>query len=299
MTETYCGKSCAECEMSEQLNCQGCKYGPGRRFNGDCELAKCVMEKGHETCQTCSFMGTCAKQRSCTKMPEDRLRRLEAEAARKAEMAKQAPLLGKWLWIIFWLIIPSSVASILTNQTLVQYIPSLNLPGQIMTAVCSALYGIFLLKLASTDDRYKKAGMFILIAGGVSAVDAIVTGAVGAVQAPAWTLLLTIPAAIIALIGEYNEYMGHSAVLDGVDNELSEKWATLWKWYIGMFLGMFGCILVMLIIPILGVLALLCATIGLVVIGIKKLVYLYRTAKIFKDYSLMASPVEIIQNIEN
>lgn len=285
MAETYCGKTCAECAQKESLNCQGCKYGPGRRFGGDCKIAQCAMEKGHETCDTCSFMGNCSIQRSCTGMPEERIRRQEAEAARKAEAAKQAPLLGKWLWLIFWLIIPSSVAGILTNQTIVQYLPSLNLPGQILNAICCAIYGISLLKLASVEESYKKAGIFVLIAGGVSAVDAIVTGAVGAVQAPAWTLLLTIPAAIIALIGEYNEYIGHSAVLDGVDNELSEKWATLWKWYIGMFLGMFGCILVMLIIPILGVLALLCATIGLVVIGIKKLVYLYRTAKVFKDYA--------------
>jgi hypothetical protein len=94
----------------------------------------------------------------------------------------------------------------------------------------------------------------------------------------------TIPAAIIALVGEYNEYMGHSAVLTGVDNELSEKWEVLWKWYIGLFLGMFGCILLMLIIPILGAIALIGAAIGLVVVGILKLVYLYRTAKLFREY---------------
>ena len=283
MAETYCGKNCAECTQKELLNCQGCKYGPGRRFGGDCKIAKCVMEKGHETCDTCSFTGNCSIQRSCTGMSEERIRRLEAEAARKAEAAKQAPLLGKWLWIIFWLIIPSSVASILTNQTVIQYLPGLNLPGQILNAICCAIYGISLLKLASVEEFYKKAGIFVLIAGGISAVDAIATGTAGAVQAPAWTWLLTIPAGIIALIGEYNEYMGHSAVLAGVDNELSEKWVSLWKWYIGLFLGMLGCILVMLILPLLGALALLAAAIGVVVVSIKKLVYLYRTAKFFRN----------------
>ena len=49
MAETYCGKSCAECTKKEQLNCSGCKAGPGRQFGGDCELAKCVRDKGHET----------------------------------------------------------------------------------------------------------------------------------------------------------------------------------------------------------------------------------------------------------
>lgn len=281
MAETYCGKNCAECTQKELLNCQGCKYGPGRRFGGDCKIAKCVMEKGHETCDTCSFTGNCSIQRSCTGMSEERIRRLEAEAARKAEAAKQAPLLGKWLWIIFWLIIPSSVASILTNQTVIQYLPGLNLPGQILNAICCAIYGISLLKLASTDEHYRKAGIFVLIAGGVSAAVAVVAGATG--ETPTWTLLLTIPAAIVALVGEYNEYMGHSAILSGVDNELSEKWDVLWRWYIGLFLGMFGCILVMLIIPILGALALIGAAIGLAVISIKKLVYLYHTAKLFRS----------------
>lgn len=283
MSETYCGKNCAECAQKESLNCQGCKYGPARQFGGDCKISQCAMEKGHETCDTCSFMGNCSIQRSCTGMPEERIRRLEAEAARKAEAAKQAPLLGKWLWLIFWLIIPSSVASILTNQTVIQYLPGLNLPGQILNAICCAIYGISLLKLASVEEFYKKAGIFVLIAGGISAVDAIATGTAGAAQAPAWTWLLTIPAGIIALIGEYNEYMGHSAVLAGVDNELSEKWASLWKWYIGLFLGMLGCILVILILPLLGALALLAAAIGVVVVSIKKLVYLYRTAKFFRN----------------
>ena len=283
MAETYCGKTCAECAQKESLNCQGCKYGPGRRFGGDCKIAQCAMEKGHETCDTCSFMGNCSIQRSCTGMPEERIRRREAEAVRKAEAAKQAPLLGKWLWLIFWLIIPSSVAGILTNQTVIQYLPGLNLPGEILNAVCCVVHGFSLLKLASTDARYRKAGIFVLIVGGVSAAVAVVAGATG--QTPTWTLLLTIPATIVALMGEYNEYMGHSAVLAGVDDELSEKWAALWKWYIGMFLGMFGCILIMLIFPLLGALALLAAAIGLIVVGIKKLVYLYRTAKLFREFS--------------
>ena len=34
---------------------------------------------------------------------------------------------------------------------------------------------------------------------------------------------------------EYNEYRGHAAVLMGVDIILSEKWRSLWRWYIGMF----------------------------------------------------------------
>ena len=281
MAETYCGKNCSECSKKEQLNCSGCKAGPGRQFGGDCELAKCIRSKGHESCDTCSFKGNCGTYRSRDSMPDYRIRKIEAEEMRKAAIAKRAPVLGKWLWIIFWLIIPSSIGSIMAHETTAKILPGLFMPGQIINAICSLTYGAILLKLGSDEERYRTAGICALIAGGVSAVVAIITVAA---EEATWTLLFTLPAAVVAMVGEYNEYMAHSAVLSGVDNELSEKWEVLWKWYIGLFLGMFGCIIVMLIIPILGAIAILGCAIGTVVVGIFKLVYLYRTAKIFREY---------------
>ena len=281
MAETYCGKTCAECTKREELNCQGCKAGPGRQFGGDCELAKCVRDKGHETCDTCGFKGNCGTLRSRESMPDYRIRKIEAEAMRKAAIAKRAPVLGKWLWIIFWLVIPSSIGSIMSHETTAKILPGLVMPGQIINAICSLTYGAILLKLGSEEDRYRTAGICALIAGGVSAVVAIITGTA---EEATWTLLFTLPAAVVAMVGEYNEYMGHSAVLSGVDNELSEKWEVLWKWYIGLFLGMTGCILLMLIAPVLGAIVILGCAIGTVVVGILKLVYLYRTAKIFREY---------------
>ncbi|MBO4938843.1 MAG: hypothetical protein J6C98_07585, partial [Oscillospiraceae bacterium] len=273
MAETYCGKFCAECSKKEELNCSGCKSGPGSQFGGDCELAKCVRDKGHETCDTCGFKGNCGTLRSRDNMPDYRRRKMEAEEMRKAAIAKRAPVLGKWLWIIFWLIIPSSIGSLMSNESTVKILPALFMPGQIINAICSLTYGAILLKLGSEENRYRTAGICALIAGASSALAAIVNGGS---DGATWILIFTIPAAIVALVGEYNEYMAHSAVLSGVDNELSEKWEVLWKWYIGLFLGMFGCIIVMLIIPILGALAILGCAIGTVVVSILKLIYLYR-----------------------
>ena len=283
MAETYCGKTCAECTKREELNCQGCKAGPGRQFGGDCELAKCVRDKGHEACETCGFKGNCGTLRSRQSMPDYRIRKIESEKMRKAAIAKRAPILGNWLWIIFWLVIPSSIGSIMSHETTAKILPGLLMPGQIINAICSLTYGAILLKLGSEEDRYRTAGICALSAGGVSAVVAIITVAA---EEATWTLLFTLPAAVVAMVGEYNEYMAHSAVLSGVDNELSEKWEVLWKWYIGLFLGMFGCIIVMLIIPILGAIAILGCAIGTVIVSILKLVYLYRTAKIFREYPM-------------
>ena len=283
MAETYCGKSCDECTKKEQLNCSGCKTGPGRQFGGDCELAKCVRDKGHETCETCGFKGNCGTLRSRESMPDYRIRKMESEKMRKAAIAKRAPVLGKWLWIIFWLIIPSTIGSIMSNENTAKILPGLFMPGQIINAICSLTYGAILLKLGSEEDRYRTAGICALIAGASSALAAIINGGS---DGATWILIFTIPAAIVAIVGEYNEYMAHSAVLSGVDNELSEKWEVLWKWYIGLFLGMLGCIIVMLILPILGAIAILGCAIGTVVVSILKLVYLYRTAKIFREYSV-------------
>ena len=281
MAETYCGKSCEECTKKEQLNCSGCKTGPGRQFGGNCELAKCVRDKGHETCETCGFKGNCGTLRSRESMPDYRIRKIETEAMRKAAIAKRAPVLGKWLWIIFWLIIPSTVGGLMANESTAKILPGLFMPGQIINAICSLTYGAILLKLGSEEDRYRTAGICALIAGASSALAAIINGGS---EGATWIMIITIPAAIVAIVGEYNEYMAHSVVLSGVDNELSEKWDVLWKWYIGLFLGIFGGILLMLIIPVLGAIAVIGATIGTVVVSILKLVYLYRTAKIFREY---------------
>lgn len=54
---------------------------------------------------------------------------------------------------------------------------------------------------------------------------------------------------------------------------------------IGMTLGLLGSIVLMLIIPILGLIVALVTAIGTVVVSILKLVYLYRTAKTFREYS--------------
>lgn len=282
MAETYCGKSCAECAQREKLSCPGCRTGPGRQFGGDCELARCIREKGHETCDTCGFRGNCGTLRMRDNMPDYRRRKTEAEEMRRAAIAKRAPVLGKWLWILFWLVIPSTIGSLMANENLVSVLPELWIPGQIINAICSLIYGAILLRLGSEEDRYRTAGICTLIAGGVSAAVALINGPAEDIT---WTLLIVLPAAVAAVIGKYNEYMAHSAVLTGVDNELSHKWEVLWKWYIGSFLGIFGCILLLLIIPLLAVIALIGAFIAVAVVGILDLVYLYRTARSFRDYS--------------
>lgn len=280
MAETYCGKSCADCAKKEALNCPGCRVGPGRHLGGDCELAVCVRSKGHETCETCGFRQRCGTLAGRERMPDYRLRKIDAERCRKDAIARRAPVLGKWLWILFWLIIPSTIGSLMSHETMTELIPALNLPGQILGMACNLAAGLILLKLGDEEDGYHTAGVCSLIAAAANFLATVISGGSDA----GWTLLITVPAAIFGMVGQYHEFMAHSEVLTGVDNELAEKWEKLWKWYLGIMLSLVGSILVILVAPVPGLLIAAAAAIGLIVVEIIRLVCLYRSAKTFRSY---------------
>ena len=281
MAETYCGKLCDNCTQKEVLSCPGCKDGPGRRFGGECTLAQCCRDKGHQECATCGFTRSCGTYRSKDRMPEYHLQRIEAERIRTAAIAERAPILGKWLWIVFWLVIPGTIASFLTNKNIGGSVPSLFTVGQVINAVCSLIYGVAFIRLSFLEERYRTAGLCALISGMLSGLIAYISGGP---EAPTWTLVLSIPAAVVSFVGEYHAYTAHSEVLTGVDYVLSDRWLALWKWYLGINLALLGSILVIIIIPILGLLVTFGAAIGVVVVSVLKLVYLYRTAKLFREY---------------
>ena len=282
MTETYCGKNCSECMQKQENNCPGCKTGPGRTYGGDCEIAKCCREKGHESCDTCSWQENCRTRQSCGRQPDIRRSRIEAEQKRQKAAADRALLLGKWLWILFWLIVPATIAGFLKTNNVMKSAPGLYVFGQVLNIAYSVAYGIVLLQLAAEEDRYHTAGVCALVS---AAIGVLIIILFGNSEAPVWSLLITLPAAVVALIGEYNEYGGHSAVLEGTDNELSEKWMKLWKWYIRFTLCTVGGMIFMLFAPVLGAIAALVGAVGTAVTGIMKLIYLYRTAQIFRSYS--------------
>ena len=52
-----------------------------------------------------------------------------------------------------------------------------------------------------------------------------------------------------------------------------------------MLVGMICSGVILLLVPILGLLALLAALIGVLVVEIRKLLYLFRTAKAFREIS--------------
>ena len=197
-----------------------------------------------------------------------------------------AALAGR-LKVLFWLVVPGTIAGFLSDEALSAHWPDLALLGEILGILCSVVYGLLLLSLARVNGGYRAAGvctLFVAVAGII--IQSLGGGDPRNVERGI-ALILTLLAGVAALVGEYTECTSHAEALEPVDLELSGKWRRLWKWYIGTYLALFAGIFVALIFAWLGLLVVLASIIGMMVVAILKLVYLWRTARTFREYEEM------------
>ena len=130
----------------------------------------------------------------------------------------------KWLRVLIYIAIAR-----ITN-TLV------GIPAFIPTALTAWISRILMagmvfvmFKLAPANDRYKKTGIQLAIVLVLTiATELLNTGAV-----------LTLIAGILSIVAEYQEYYGHSELIEEKDHQLSCKWTSLFMWSIvvGLVLG--------------------------------------------------------------
>ena len=201
---------------------------------------------------------------------------------------EDAAVLAGRLWPLFWLIVPGTIAGFLSDEALSAHWPDLALLGEILGILCSVVYGLLLLSLARVNGGYRAAGACTLFVVAAGVIVQVLTGSGDPHNVErSIALILTFISGVAALVGEYTECTSHAEVLEPVDMELSEKWRRLMKWYVGLFLGTFAGILVALFSQWLGLLVMTAATVGSLVVAILKLVYLWRTARTFREYEEM------------
>lgn len=283
MEESYCGRICSECKRKEEIQCYGCKTETINHLHNDCEFAKCAFEKGLESCKECGNREACKHLKTREEMPEYHERQERElfalhrdEKEKKLLMARRAPFLGKWLWPLFWLMVPTIVANLMRNSRLAGY-QAFYLLGVVLAALSSVAYSAFLIRASKEDRQYRSAGLCYLAATAL-----YILGAFPLLR------FVSYVAAVVEMGGMYDECMGHAAVLEGIDDTLSAQWKVLWKWYVRLFGGVFACLIVVIFLPILENLALLAVMVGSIVIVVWKQVYLYRTAKVFRRYIVWA-----------
>lgn len=279
MEENYCGKNCETCSFRDALACRGCKSGPGRVFGGDCEVANCCRERGHDTCSTCNQNNWCSKQKHVEDLAETRFQKKEWERAKREQFETHAGMLAKCFTAIFWLNIVAFLPDLMGND-FTKGFPILHQTGQMISLVFSlaitAVYAI----MGKVNRRYRITAACMGVAVVVTFVQSLVTGG----ETPSWTLLISLPLAVLGLVCRYHQYSANSEVLVPMDYALSEKWMRLWKWFVRLTIIMVASILVVLIFPILGALIVVAAAIGTAVISIIELVYIYRMMDTFRTY---------------
>ena len=189
---------------------------------------------------------------------------------------------------LLWLVVPGTIAGLMSDEALSAHWPDLASLGEILGILCSVVYGLLLLSLAKVNGGYRAAGactLFVVAAG-------VIVQVLGGSGDPhnverSIALILTFLSGVAALVGEYTECTSHAEVLEPVDIALSQRWRRLWKWYIGAYLALFAGIFVTLLSAWLGLLVMTASTVGSLVVAILKLVYLWRTARTFREYEEM------------
>lgn len=279
MAQTYCGKDCTACEYRESTGCYGCKAGPGRLIYGDCEIAKCCRAKGHADCSTCVQKDYCGQLKCRIRMPEYRRQKQETEAAIRAEHIRTAPFFGKWLGVLFWLFIVRHAVSV-SGGILSSFLPHLQLPCAILNFALSIGHAVFLLILSREDrHHYRLAGIFVILA-------AIATVALESVENEIILLLLAIPTAVLSIFGEHHQYWGHIENLHGVNDVMAQLWQDLWKWRWICIALVFGGTSTSSLIPIFPLIAVIVGLFGTAYVGVYEVIYLYRSAHAYRDFSL-------------
>ncbi|MBQ7935353.1 MAG: hypothetical protein IJ333_03280 [Clostridia bacterium] len=207
-------------------------------------------------------------------------RRAQQEEEKKALCLSRALQLEKWMRLLFWLVIGANIVGLFSSDTMAEIFPVFYWIITVFSSLCGVLYALILWKMSKIENLYQSAAYCALAGTALALVGAIISfGILGKLLA----LLLSLPGVVFTLAGEYREYMAHAAVLEGIDPELPTKWRTLWKLYIGFLLAAF-CAAFLVIFPLIGGLVLIGSIIGLLVVSIMKLVYLYRSAEALRIY---------------
>lgn len=285
MAETYCGKNCSECAEYQNSLCPGCRQGPGSWLGNDCDIAQCARDKGCATCLGCDSEKTCILCAGASVMPERRKQRAAAKEAGQA-LRRQRKNVGKWLWIYFWMLIPNFIAAFMTNNSVVQVLPGLKFPGEILSILVSVAQCVLLFLLAKEEKNYGYAAWAV--------VGLVVIGAVtlplseeALRDLPVLSALLLMGAAVLEAAVVFYECKGSMTVLIGVDDSLAGKWQKLWKRYwvvvAVLLVGSLVAMMQSVFMAVIGLLAMLVAAIGLIVVGTQRLIYLYKTAKLFRE----------------
>ncbi len=208
---------------------------------------------------------------------------------------QRAEILGPNIWILFWLLIPHIIS------TMMKKVPGLEWGGGIIDLVCGAVYILLLWKMIPANDNFQRAVMIQLGTLAFSILSLIVFG-----NSVFLNTLALVVIAVCDFLGVQAESKAYSQVLFDVELRYSNIWETFWKVYgvtqilgVATIISAFVSVLLqngdgtsagaMAMSSSVAVLLLLAGFFGIafallmIVVGIWRLILLYKTANVFRD----------------
>jgi hypothetical protein len=238
---------------------------------------------GHEQCGTCSFREECAKLAKRDNMATYRIELRDAETMRKANALRKAPFMAKWLMIMFWVTIVSSVGSILTSDFVQESIPALYYVGIGVNIVGSLLLALIMLKLSCEEAIYRSAAYCYLGSTAITFVTAMIMFlSTNLVDWLPFSLLLTVAALIVVLLGTYYEYKAHANVVRDTSEAMATKWEELWGYYVKILIALVVIVMFSGVFGLFGLIALILVLIIFLIVSVMRFVYVYEMAKLFQ-----------------
>ena len=246
MRVNACGKDCAACGERLAERCTGC----GEETTALCAIARCAEKKCFDKCTECWKNDGCKKLLQRDNMPASRREDLRYAAQRRVWAQENAKLLRLWLTVLGVLAVPRGFALLLSLPVEallpggVQMSPQLSAPQtKLLLAVCHVLYGVVLLLLSRPQEKYRMAGLCILLSGAVVAAQPYLDGGL--------TLALSVLYLLLCFIGEYYECAAHADTALGIDRALAENWGRIWKWVVvGQVVLMAAWLLMPYVLPL-------------------------------------------------
>ena len=290
MSVGICGKNCGfeTCELREELNCPGCRMGPGNEMYGDCPIAACSRARKTDGCDVCPARPGCTENATKELIPHRRKTGYAAKVAREAVMSRRAPYMKRLLWMLFWFTILRAVGfSTIFEEGTRMYRGFLCLEDALGIAGAMVLIG-----LAREERGYRIPG-YILAVRSVHdfLFHLLSSGGVG----PGWELLNALFMPFVEIVFLYFLLTAHAALAPDVDVSLVGKWLKLRKWYLICLIGIQVCSYAYVIFPILFTIAVVVFAVMYIVVSILDLVYLYRMAK---GYSFVCSQLKIHNRVD-
>lgn len=273
----YCEKDCMLCDMKAELNCPGCRMGPGNEMYGNCGIAVCCRRKGLENC------GGCPRRIGCTELavkdllPRRRKTQYDARQAKARVMDRRGPFLGKWLWVLFWLTLLSAFVPYDSFAEGTQKFTAMLCISDVIVLAAATV----VIVMAQEERTYLIPGCIL---AGLACHDFLMHLFTVNGEPPLLTVFTAMLTPYVRGIGAYLLLTAHAEAAADVDIGLREKLLRLRKWYLIAVIAFEVCNYIVIFAPVLVMTAAGMLGIALFVMEIMELVYLARMAKGFRKF---------------